>query len=615
MLSSSLKAGHRIGSSIHRTALLLSSRNSQPKISSRKELLRYSLQSNQSCCLTSPLGISHNHFDLQAFNAIPLRATSSFSTKTQKSSNSSQISYNENVTINNNVEDFHSKKLQILQLAKSDEKNCMDKAVRIFQEIIRQFKEKGTTTEEKPSVECLEALLKSLVTHSLTGDAKSAALLGQSLFSDMVELSELNNEPDMYPSAKCYRDLIALWARAKNPEQAERLFWELLLPKANLPNPSEPQEKRSNCINIEPNKMLSPSKAHRALLGQSLNQILEAWAKSGKEEAGKRCDDLLSQLGRMKLPKGITVSPNPLSFDMLWVAHRKSLDLAARSKADPLHPKYFAKVARRVQGIIDFRMQRYQSSKNPEWLPEDPECYPWLIQAWCHAGAPDKAQQVLEAQIKYSNIENRVPPPNAFMYNCVLEGWGCKGKPQEAALLLSKWVSRCQNYLESTGQTPEEASDHLAMPDHDSCMLVIRAWGQFSEWDYASKAELILDRMLELQNTEKPQLRVLPAPTVDTYNALLEAWSISKHHKIAKACTNVERILEAMHSHSDMNRRPNERAYELVIETYARFGYKLYHRKKRVQKLARQMKHFGYTPSDRILDLVELCQEQDKRLP
>ena len=73
-------------------------------------------------------------------------------------------------------------------------------------------------------------------------------------------------------------------------------------------------------------------------------------------------------------------------------------------------------------------------------------------------------------------------------------------------------------------------------------------------------------------------MHVLPAPTTETYNAVLEAWSRSRHHKLSLAVNAAQRLLDEMDVHEGPIDRsnpcaPNSWSYELVIETYARIGY------------------------------------------
>jgi len=113
--------------------------------------------------------------------------------------------------------------------------------------------------------------------------------------------------------------------------------------------------------------------------------------------------------------------------------------------------------------------------------------------------------------------------------------------------------------------------------------------------------------------------RVLPEPTVETYNAVLEAWSKSRQYKPVRSVTQAERLLDSMHNQTGKINHynpaaPNARSYELLLETYARFGHKLPHRKKQSKKLLRKMKHFSIPPTERTLELVEFCQLDGKSL-
>jgi hypothetical protein len=507
------------------------------------------------------------------------------------------------------AENNRSKASTSLVLAKSKEPGTTEKALRLLQEMLQSFRH-GNVGGEVPDVTILEAVLGALAKLP-RGDNKAAALQAQALFSDMISVYQSSHDSRLLPSVACYHDLIAIWSRASKPEQAERVFWELVDPESSRDNRKSSRNENTPSAAIT---RMSACKAQRAQLGQSLNLVLQSWAKSKNPEAGKRCDSLLSRLDRVKLPKGIAVKPNPKSYHLLCSAWCPSV-ISPKDLTSKNPMKYYNRVGARVQAILDFMLNRYQATNSPEWVP-DPDVYPWLILAWGYAGAPEKAQRVLETMIKNSSGSNSTTTlPTTEAYNHVLEAWACQGKPFEAARLLSSWVSRCQEELEKRRSTPPSDANPLTMPDHTSCLLVIRAWGQFSDWNYASSAEAIVHRMRELQDAPKEHLRVLPAPTVETYNAVLEAWSRSYHRK---PISNAERLLQEMHDHKSHNRSnpcaPNARSYELLIETYARFGAGNSHRARVVKKLVRQMTHYGFQPSERLLELVDQCQKLDYSL-
>ena len=510
---------------------------------------------------------------------------------------------------------------EIVELLQADTKGTTDKAVRLLSEMIRQY-DANSTGGERPDNTLYEAVLESLVRHgTATGDHKATALQAQTIVTEMKQLYQSSSsnakDSELRPSTICFSHLIAAWSRVPSLEPTVRAFWDMLEPKNLAPSPSSPSTTIS-------------SKLLRAHLGQSLNRVLKTIATSGVPDAGKRCDKLFDKLGSMSFPSGITLSPNPESFHFLIQAWQATVENTTVGETLMKSPKDMVNAARRIEGLLKFMIQRYEATnkQNSEWLPK-PDMYLWLIKAYGYAGAPDRTQKLLQQLIEEqdrvfkiggNNIDTdtlpRMPPPTTAMYNYVLETWARQGKPGEAARLLSQWVSRCSHADNNNSQ------QEVCRPDLDSCHLVIRAWGQFADYQNAPKAELILNRM-KASATSKDK-SVLPTPTVETYNAVLEAWSRHRNnHKIAKAVTNTDRILEEMvqlvqgseGGHIKYHPcSPNSRTYELVLETYARFGYKLFHRKKKSAKLLRQMKHFGITPTERSLVLVEICQEDGKSL-
>lgn len=510
---------------------------------------------------------------------------------------------------------------EIVELLETNTKGATDKAVRLLSEMMRQYDATNIpSVAERPDNSLYEAVLESLVRHGATGDRKATALQAQTIMTEMKKLYQSSGDakdPELRPSTICHAHLITAWSRASSPEATIRAFWDMLEPKNLAPSASSTSP--------------IPSKVLRAHLGQSLNRVLKTIATSGVPDAGKRCDRLFAKVGNMAFPSGITLSPNPESFHFLVQAWQATVENTTAGETLMKTPKDMVNAARRIEDLLKFMIHRYEANdkQNSEWLPK-PEMYLWLMKAYGYAGAPDKAQQLLQRLIQEQDrvfkaggvdIEAdtplRMPPPTTTMYNCVLESWGRQGKPGEAARLLSQWVSRCSHAGISDAQRKE-----VCRPDLDSCHLVIHAWGQFADYQNAPKAETILHRMKEAVDSKDDS--GWPTPTVETYNAVLEAWSRHRdNHKIAKAVTNIDRVMEEMvqliqgpeggsikyHPCS-----PNSRTYELVFETYARFGFKLFHRRKKTAKLLRQMKHFSITPTERSLVLMEICQEDGKSL-
>lgn len=536
-----------------------------------------------------------------------------------------------------------SKRLEIEALLKTEEKVATDQAIRLFQELSSHYSQnEESTTIEKPESALLETLLESLLLHG-DDDPKATALQAQNLVTEMEQLYQQQSETattdsskddllEVRPSVICLGHLIEAWSLASSSDQAERVFWEMIHP-----------QRLSQQLSSTSSSSLS-SKALRAHLGKGLNLVLQAHADVG---AGKRCDAFLTKLGRVQhLPKGIVISPNPESYHAVIRAWQTSTHIATTTTTassgennntanaespnnnNMLPPTEIVKAARRVEALVDFLIKRYEATdKNSQWLPQL-EIFPWLFRALELAGAPPPRSQKLLTQLiqeedraHTTGHEPRVPPPTTHMYNQVLYAWASQGRPAEAAKLLSQWTTRCQ-------QTQVE-NRKVCRPDRTSCHLVIRGWGQFADHKNAPRAELLLEKMkgngpiegaaATSQSESDDTLHIWPSPTVETYNAVLEAWSRSRHYKIVRAITNADRILDTMHDHNgpidrDHPTAPNSRSYEIVIETYARFGHKGFHRKQKSMKLLRQMKHYSITPSERCLELIDLCQNDDRSL-
>ena len=191
-----------------------------------------------------------------------------FSTDTTTEDNGTQNDDDANENDNDNAiaspPDSQPKRLEILELLQGDtttnQKNTKggtDRAFRLLQEMMRQYDVTTTKEGEKPDNELYEALLESLLSHS--SDHKTTALQAQTIVTEMEQLyqSSEKKDPDLRPSTVCHSHLIQAWSQASSPDQAERVFWEMLQPQ-NFPPSPETSTSTSKL----------PTKALRSHLGQ-----------------------------------------------------------------------------------------------------------------------------------------------------------------------------------------------------------------------------------------------------------------------------------------------------------------------------------------------------------
>ena len=400
-----------------------------------------------------------------------------------------------------------------------------------------------------------------------------------------------------------------------SPVEIEKEFWRMLQPK---------QLKQMQ-------DSMSSSKALASHLGKALNTALEAYATSATPQAGPRCEALLGRLGRTKVPvPGVTLRPNPESYHLVIQAWQAS---AQKNALETFNRKRLIQATRRVEALVEHLLKECKvrntkrNETRSEWLPKA-ETYAWIIRAYSYAGAPKLGEQMLEKlrqeeeQILAANKEGTttgasmlLPRPTTFMYNSLLESWARLGRPEQSNHILSAWIRRCERLRHQYNEQAEE----VCRPDLESCHLVIRAWRDSSDHKSGPRAELIVNQMKGDAIDTNTTSRVLPEPTVETYNAVLEAWSKSRQYKPVRSVTQAERLLDSMHNQTGKINHynpaaPNARSYELLLETYARFGHKLPHRKKQSKKLLRKMKHFSIPPTERTLELVEFCQLDGKSL-
>ncbi|CAB9505992.1 Pentatricopeptide repeat-containing protein [Seminavis robusta] len=543
------------------------------------------------------------------------RSTAEFSTQLGKQDTLESEKSDASKSTNND------KFTKLIERLKSDDPQALEDAHQLWTEISINYQE-----QEGVLLDLAEAILDRL---QKVGMGERTQIMAETIVNDLERLSQ--EDPSIQPpSVACYQTLVSLWSQeppAGNPEQAERSFWKLISGwKIQEPTTKE-------------------AKSQQTTLTNSLNTVLRCWAISGKPDSGMQVNRILAKVTQApkKAANPVTIiQPNPETCHLVNLAWQTAV--VSANSDNTLQSKDYLYAAKRVHGNVDFMWRRAQrhnhdparTSINEEWLPQ-PSVYSWLIEMYAQAGAYDKAKALLDRLIAPHRSSNEattiyrqhLPLPTTSMYNHVLAAMSHQGKGFEAGLVLSKWVSQCQQKTlnleepETTSSSVETSlpSDTAAwcQPDETSCLLVIHAWGCVPEYRRAKSAENILQRMLELERQDNPRLKVLPSPTVETYNAVLQAWSISRHYKLSTPITQVERLLVDMNKYRRYIKEnpcaPNMRSYELLLETYARFGYKLGDRKRRMDKVIREIKgHRKLIPSERCLELVELCQDDTWKL-
>jgi len=197
-------------------------------------------------------------------------------------------------------------------------------------------------------------------------------------------------------------------------------------------------------------------------------------------------------------------------------------------------------------------------------LPAEPNKYIYgcVIQAFGRRGRAREAESVLRLLLDRYEATNQDPGlcPSNIVFNTLLDAWAKsndRNGPQRAEALLETM----QRLAVSTGNSS-------IAPDTIGFACVINAWSR-DPTNGAPRAEAILNRMKELHRAGNPNVK----PNAPTYATVLNCWAKSKAKGAAERADSMLKELNALYTETgEVEYKPNHYTYTCVLDAWARSG-------------------------------------------
>lgn len=184
---------------------------------------------------------------------------------------------------------------------------------------------------------------------------------------------------------------------------------------------------------------------------------------------------------------------------------------------------------------------------------------PELIYAWAHLDSKECALKV-ESLVKRVVDERRAGNLEATAtlddYNTLIEGWARSRAGTAAA-------ERCEQIL------MEMQSEHSDVkPDMDSFKSTLMAWRVSTDVSAATRAQRVLEYMLELYTTGQ---NTLACPDSDCFDICLQLWARSGSKDAPKQTENLVIAMERLHKATDSKKlQPRTTSFNAVLAAWSR---------------------------------------------
>jgi pentatricopeptide repeat protein len=222
------------------------------------------------------------------------------------------------------------------------------------------------------------------------------------------------------------------------------------------------------------------------------NSVLDAWARSGVEDAGINAERLLTRMYELHREGYKNVLPDCISYNSVFMAWGRSKSQAAGVECNRL---------------FNEMLDAYKDHGHAEQLKPNGDTYGFLVYAWANAGDMKKAEELLRSYC-VSFIQGQTDvAPDIRSLNCILTAWA-ESESDNAEATATRLLSEMAELSQSV---------HLRSmrPDGFSYGAVLKAISRSNHPGNGERAEAIWNEML----------RKGIAPDVRAYCSLMHAWA------------------------------------------------------------------------------------------
>lgn len=285
---------------------------------------------------------------------------------------------------------------------------------------------------------------------------------------------------------------------------------------------------------------------------KSYTKVINAIARSGREDAGERAEEILNRMIDDENDLGL----RPNTFTYTYV-----IDAYARS-ASPKAPHA-------AQRLVE-QMEFLRSQGDPVVWPTT-RAWNSVIAAWAEwkgeemawgrvGSGADRAEACLKIMEDLADTTgNEDVRPNSYNYNSVISALANSQEDGSA--------SRAEKILEEMENLHRMTGDSDVKPRTATYNAIIDAWAKSGEMDAANRAEMLLGHMMELYETGH---NLDAKPNVRSFNSVLNAWAKSGHPMAPYQAGEVLQRMEDLDGSGELDVSPDATSFATAINAFAR---------------------------------------------
>jgi pentatricopeptide repeat protein len=377
-----------------------------------------------------------------------------------------------------------------------------DEARALLNEMLRLYSTKRGNTTVQPGVYAFSCVMAA---YAQAGQAEAA----QGVLQEMETLYEQTRDDKFRPNTVCYSILIGAFAATGEPRRAEAILQRMM---------------ESPYDSLRPNLV-------------SFNQVLHAWAKSGKVDAVERATAILDRIELLHQSNGESfLKPDQKSYNNLLNCY-----------ANSPNPRKYAPLA---QQKLEWMHMQDDASVKPSRVS-----YSIVLRAWCKAGLPQKADGLLrDISRLYRDSKTSIVAPHVDLFITVIAGWAVSKDPQ-APQRVEALLKLMEDLHDKEGL--ETKPNQIAYNAFLDCL------SRSGNPNAAQRAETILRRMQAQWRAGFASIK----PDIVSFTSVIAAWSRSKD---AVAPERAEALFREMQESGDGDLQPNPLTYNALMSTFSR---------------------------------------------
>jgi len=364
------------------------------------------------------------------------------------------------------------------------------------------------------------------------------------------------------PNVVCYNTVLHGWSNANNPERAEEVLCRMV-------------ERNERYPLVAP----APNVA-------SFNLTALAWARSGRQDAGRKAQDLLEAMeGMSSAACGAAAAANAENKSDATKANVRPDVVTYNTVLDGWLRGSTIENALCAEELLD-SMERGERTVKPDIIS-----FNLVIGAWAKAGEETSRQQQqrqgsnrrssgvshinsnggINTAERAEEILHRMDvagvQPDTISFNSCISAWSKSGRGTEAADRAEALLLAMEE-LHKRGKKKGKKSNTRVHPDAITYSAVINAIAQSGDRDAPFRAEAVLARM----ETMAVFKRSTAKPNTYTYNGILNCWAKSASD-ISEAAQKADDILSRMEEGGHNMPAPDLVSYCTVVNAWSRSSH------------------------------------------